>query len=256
MASLVGQAAGRPAAALERRARAGSGFVAFVVFGTLGAAVADGLDGSPAPRPRRLARGTHCGLAFAVALACALVESLPTTLDDNLTVPLAGAVVLSPLRPGRSAAASGPIPDSRDASLAGPGGERRDRVRRLAGPLDRRGGRRFRPSSSARSITAGLGLPGAGAHDRVLRDRHRGHQGSATAIKAARGIAQEKGGARGWRHAWANGGVPAFLALLAGYDRGAPARPAGPGLRGRGGHRRRRHLLLRGRARPTAGAPS
>ena len=25
---------------------------------------------------------------------CALVESLPTTLDDNLTVPLAGAVVL------------------------------------------------------------------------------------------------------------------------------------------------------------------
>ncbi len=35
-------------------------------------------------------------------------------------------------------------------------------------------------------------------------------------IKAARGIAQERGGARGWRHAWANGGVPALLALLAG----------------------------------------
>jgi uncharacterized protein (TIGR00297 family) len=35
-------------------------------------------------------------------------------------------------------------------------------------------------------------------------------------IKAARGIAQEKGGARGWRNAWANGGVPALLALLAG----------------------------------------
>jgi uncharacterized protein (TIGR00297 family) len=34
--------------------------------------------------------------------------------------------------------------------------------------------------------------------------------------KAARRIAQEKGGARGARHAWANGGVPAFLALMAG----------------------------------------
>jgi uncharacterized protein (TIGR00297 family) len=34
-------------------------------------------------------------------------------------------------------------------------------------------------------------------------------------VKAARGIAQEKGGARGWRHALANGGVPAFLALAA-----------------------------------------
>lgn len=36
------------------------------------------------------------------------------------------------------------------------------------------------------------------------------------AVKAARGIAQERGGARGWRNAWANGAVPAFLALLAG----------------------------------------
>ena len=34
-------------------------------------------------------------------------------------------------------------------------------------------------------------------------------------MKAARGIAQEKGGARGWRNAWANGGVPAVLALMA-----------------------------------------
>jgi len=34
--------------------------------------------------------------------------------------------------------------------------------------------------------------------------------------KAARGIAQERGGARGWQNAWANGGVPAALALLAG----------------------------------------
>jgi uncharacterized protein (TIGR00297 family) len=41
-------------------------------------------------------------------------------------------------------------------------------------------------------------------------------------VKAARGIAQEKGGARGWRNAWANGGVPALLALFAGLT------PPGP----------------------------
>ena len=34
-------------------------------------------------------------------------------------------------------------------------------------------------------------------------------------VKAARGIAQESGGARDYRSAWANGGVPALLALLA-----------------------------------------
>jgi uncharacterized protein (TIGR00297 family) len=33
------------------------------------------------------------------------------------------------------------------------------------------------------------------------------------ARKAALGIAQEKGGARGWRNAFANGGIPALLAL-------------------------------------------
>ena len=42
-------------------------------------------------------------------------------------------------------------------------------------------------------------------------------------LKAARGIAQEKGGARGWRNAWANGGVAAFLALMAALDPGAAA---------------------------------
>jgi uncharacterized protein (TIGR00297 family) len=34
--------------------------------------------------------------------------------------------------------------------------------------------------------------------------------------KEARGIAQLRDGARGWRNAWANGGVPALLAVLAG----------------------------------------
>jgi uncharacterized protein (TIGR00297 family) len=65
------------------------------------------------------------------------------------------------------------------------------------------------------AITAGLGLPSLAlmiaffvVGTAATRIGYR--------IKAARGIAQERGGTRGWRHAWANGGVPAFLALLAG----------------------------------------
>jgi uncharacterized protein (TIGR00297 family) len=37
-------------------------------------------------------------------------------------------------------------------------------------------------------------------------------------IKLSRGIAQERGGARGWRNALANGGVPAVLAVMAGMS--------------------------------------
>ena len=64
------------------------------------------------------------------------------------------------------------------------------------------------------AITAGLGLPGLAVMIAFFVI------GSAATklgyrVKASRGIAQEKGGARGWRNAWANGGVPAALALLA-----------------------------------------
>src|SRR5205085_8572579 len=62
-------------------------------------------------------------------------------------------------------------------------------------------------------ITAGLGLPGLAVMiaffvvgTAVTKLGYR--------VKAQRGIAQEKGGARGWRNAWANGGVPAALALF------------------------------------------
>src|SRR4029079_4538220 len=65
------------------------------------------------------------------------------------------------------------------------------------------------------AITAGLGLPGLAVMVTFFvigtAATKLGYR-----VKAARGIAQEKGGARGWRNAWANGGVPAFLALLAG----------------------------------------
>ena len=71
------------------------------------------------------------------------------------------------------------------------------------------------------AITAGLGLAGLSLMIAFFV------LGSAATklgyrTKAARGIAQEKGGARGWQNAWANGGVPAALAVLAGMA------PAGP----------------------------
>ena len=70
------------------------GLGAFVVFGTLAAAFLSAwvarwsLDPGAPHWPRTI------GVACALALACALVESLPTTLDDNVTVPLAVALVL------------------------------------------------------------------------------------------------------------------------------------------------------------------
>jgi uncharacterized protein (TIGR00297 family) len=73
------------------------------------------------------------------------------------------------------------------------------------------------------AITVGLGLPGLAVMVAFFvigtAATKLGYR-----IKAARGIAQEKGGARGWRNAWANGGVPALLALLAGAA-GAGGRP-------------------------------
>jgi uncharacterized protein (TIGR00297 family) len=65
------------------------------------------------------------------------------------------------------------------------------------------------------AITAGLGLPGLAVMVSFFAIGTAA-TGLGYRVKAARGIAQEKGGARGWRNAWANGGVPAFLALLAG----------------------------------------
>jgi uncharacterized protein (TIGR00297 family) len=65
------------------------------------------------------------------------------------------------------------------------------------------------------AITAGLGLAGL-----ALMIAFFVLGTAATKLgyrrKAARGIAQEKGGARGWQNAWANGGIPAALAVLAG----------------------------------------
>ena len=215
MASLVGQGAGGPRLPWNDR-KSWSGLVAFVLCGAVGAAVLTAWT-------LRLPMGTWAspwilGLMVPVAAFCALVESLPTTLDDNLTVPLAGAIVL-PL-----------LLDASPAALVG----QPDLARRLAVGLGVNGAfaalaywkRSIDVPGALSAIVIGtaitLGLDWRGL---VVMIAFFVLGSAATKagyrLKASRGIAQEKGGARGWRNAWANGGVAAFLALMAALD---PAR--------------------------------
>ena len=92
MASLLGLAAGGPRLPWNPR-KSVYGAMSFVVFGSLAAsALAVWTLRLPATgilSPRVLV------WALPVAALAALVESLPTALDDNLTVPFVGAVALT-----------------------------------------------------------------------------------------------------------------------------------------------------------------
>ena len=210
MATILGQALAGPRLPWNPR-KGWAGFGAFVVFGATFAAI---LIAWTLRLPiAAWASPTVLAIAVPLALACALVESMPTALDDNLTVPAAGACVLPLLAMAES-----------DVLLGDPGFPQRLltglainaviaalawKARSIDGP----------GAASAivigTLITAALGLPGLAVMVAFFV------VGSAATklgyrVKAARGIAQEKGGARGWRNAWANGGIAAALALMAG----------------------------------------
>ena len=214
MASILGQAIGGPRLPWNPR-KGWAGFLAFVVFGTIGAGLLTAWT-------LRLPLGAWASpdilaLTAPLALVCAVVESMPTSLDDNLTVPLAGACVLpllvmaepgyligDPRLPGRVA-----LGFAINAAFAAFAWKARS--------IDVAGG--ISAIVIGTIITAALGLPGLAVMvaffvigSAVTKLGYR--------VKAARGIAQEKGGARGWRNAWANGGVPALLALMAGLTGG------------------------------------
>lgn len=214
MAAFVGQAVGGPR--LPWNARKGwIGFAAFVVVGTLAGAALTGWT-LKLPADAWLSPWI-LGLVLPAALLAALAESAPTTLDDNLTVPLVGGAALGLLalaEPWRLLA--DPEAPRRallglavNAAVAG--------LAYAARSIDVPGA--LSAVFIGTLITLGIDLRAFAVMAAFFV------VGSAVTklgyrLKAARGIAQEKGGARGWRNAWANGGVPCALALLAGLTGG------------------------------------
>jgi uncharacterized protein (TIGR00297 family) len=216
MATIVGEALGGPRLPWNPR-KGWAGFLAFFLFGSLAAAVlttwTERLPFHPLSWHLPATLGVACGLA----LVCALVESLPTRLDDNLTVPIVGALVLpllaqadpmllllDPAFPGRLWLGLGLNGVIALAALAA-------RSIDLGGAIT--------AVLIGTAITASLGLPALGLMVAFFA-LGTGVTRLGYAKKAARGIAQERGGARGWQHALANGGVPAFLAVMASVSPG------------------------------------
>jgi uncharacterized protein (TIGR00297 family) len=214
-ASLFGMLVGGPRLPWNER-KSWAGFLAFVAFGAVAASFLMAwtlrLPLGAAFSPRILA------LTLPLAVVCALVESLKTTLDDNLTVPLAGAIALPVFAQARPELLLG---DPALAARLAQGAAVNAAVAvaaYLARAIDLAGA--VSAVIIGTAITAGAGLAGFALMAAFFVI------GSAAtrlgyARKAARGIAQERGGARGWRNAWANGGVPALLALMAGLSAGA-----------------------------------
>jgi len=203
MASIIGQALRGPSLPWND-SKGWLGFIAFVLFGTL-AAFGLALWTEPDMDPARV-----FGVVLALSFLTALVESADTTLDDNFTVPATGAILL-PLLFGLSGAganafglevriAQGLIVNALFAWLA-----LRSKSIDIAGAMS--------AVLIGTVITASFGLQGfalmAGFFLVGSSVTKLGY-----AKKAALGIAQEKGGARGWRNAFANGGIPGLLALF------------------------------------------
>lgn len=214
MATLAGRMLAGPRLAWNPR-KSVAGLLAFVIFGTLASTLLMAftlrLPLQSWSSPRILA---YC---VPLVIVCALIESMPTALDDNFTVPIAGALTLILVDQARpSVLLDDPGLASRALTGLGVNAAAALLALRLRS-ID------FWGALSAiligTLITAGTGLAGFALMAAFFAI------GSAATrlgyrVKAARGIAQERGGARGWRNAWANGGVPALLAVLAGMTLG------------------------------------
>ena len=211
MASIAGQALGGPRLPWNPR-KGWVGFLSFVVFGGTAAALL-------AVWTLRLPVSAAASawilvVVIPVTLFCALVESLPTTLDDNFTVPLVGGIAVALFARADLTVFFGDPDLPRRAAVGLAVNAAIAAAAYVARSIDRAGA--MSAIVIGTLITAGLGLRGLAVMIAFFvigtAATKAGYR-----VKANRGIAQEKGGARGWRNAWANGGVPALLALLAGF---------------------------------------
>jgi phytol kinase len=92
MSSLVGMTVGGPRLPWNRR-KSWSGLAAFVLFGTLGAALL--MSWVELLSLRGLASLPVLGTGLLLALVCGAVESLPIDLDDNVSIPAVGALIVA-----------------------------------------------------------------------------------------------------------------------------------------------------------------
>lgn len=194
------------------RSKSWSGFIAFIAAGTASAVmlhrwVAAGHPASPAPE---LSLWT---IMAAAAILGAFVESIPTGIDDNVTVPLlTGAFIygMTLVSPSVMSAASPPL--VRQLLI----GAAVNLVVSGAAYL----ARTVQPSGAVVGHLIGTAIYGFGGwRAYVILIVFFALASGSTKVgyekKAKRRIAQESGGRRGARHAIANCGLATYLAFLA-----------------------------------------
>ena len=152
-------------------------------------------------------------IAFSTALLGALLESLPIGLDDNVSVPLLGALFVGAItlvEPARVAAAA-PALSARLLPALG--------LNALLGGLAF-AGRSVKVSGLVAGIVIGAGIylflgPAGFAILFLFFVMGSGASKLGYRRKAEKGLAQEEGGRRGAKHAIANAGAGLVLAFLA-----------------------------------------
>ena len=205
MASIAGEALGGPALP-HNPEKTWSGFGAFVLAGTAGAYVLTRW-GSPSTSPE-----SALVVSAAAALVGALVESLPIRLDDNLSVPLVcgGFMFCVSLMEWTAFWSNWPYLKLRILLAT---------VVNLTLALVALGLRLVTRSGAAAGFVLGIAIYlGYGYKSFLLLLAFFALGSAATRLgyarKAARGVAERRGGARSWREAVANTAPAAFFALL------------------------------------------
>ena len=205
MATVIGEAAGGPSLPWNRQ-KTWAGFASFAVAGMLGAYILTRWIAPQIPSDKTLI------VCAAAALLGAVLESLPLSLDDNITVPLVvGAFMFCAYLMERSALDSNLPYLGRRMVLA-------IAMNLVFALLARAFGAASRSGAICGSLLGTAIYLGYGYKSFLLLFAFVFLGSVATRVgfakKAARGVAERRGGARSWREALANLLAPALLAVL------------------------------------------